>query len=136
LNPVIVLDASVVVSLVLDLGSATKIAAQRVMRERSLHVPHLVDLEVAQVVRRLVRRLEVPPHAGASALLDLAQWRLVRHAHWPFLRRVFELRDSVTAYDAVYLALAETLGATLLTRDRALTGVRQSGARVDVLPNA
>jgi predicted nucleic acid-binding protein len=97
----VVLDASVVVALVLDLGPATEIAARRVTPERSIHVPHLVDVEVAQVVRRLVRRLEVPPHAGASALQDLAQWRLIRHAHWPFWRGVFELRGSVTAYDAV-----------------------------------
>jgi predicted nucleic acid-binding protein len=74
----------------------------------------------------------LPSEDGREALADLAGLDIVRYPHDPLLPRVWELRTSVTAYDAVYLALAEVLEAPLLTLDRRLARVRGRGARVEV----
>jgi predicted nucleic acid-binding protein len=129
---VIVLDASAALPLLVDMRRLSD-GVRRALREvgGALHAPHLLDLEVAQVLRRLVARGEVTAHVAGRALADLAALRLARYPHDILLPRVWSLRDNVTAYDAAYLALAETLDATLVTRDRALAGV--TGSDVDVL---
>jgi predicted nucleic acid-binding protein len=99
----------------------------------SLHAPHLLDLEVASVLRRYVRSGELDPARGFQALEHLSALPLVRYPHDLFLPRIWELRDSVTAHDAVYLALAEALDATLLTRDAALASAIAHRARVEVM---
>lgn len=86
-----------------------------------LHVPHLADVEVVQALRRYVREGEINAAAGETALEDLRALDLQRHAHEPLLERVWELRQNLTAYDAVYVALAEVLNAVLLTCDRRLS---------------
>ena len=112
-------------------------AAPRVSRRifdpaETLSAPHLLDAEVAQVLRRYVRTSVITPQRGAEALQDLADMPLERYPHYPFLERIWQLRDNLTAYDAAYLALAEALDATLLTRDQALASVA-STARVQVV---
>ena len=87
----------------------------------ALHVPHLVDVEVAQALRRYVREGELDPAAAAAAIDDLRDLDLQRHAHEPLLNRIWQLRQNLTAYDAAYLALAEALDAVLLTCDGRLT---------------
>ena len=99
----------------------------------TLHAPHLLDLEVAQVVRRYVAAGDIGPRRGKEALTDLADLPLERYAHAPFVDRIWELRDNLTAYDAAYVALAEALEATLITRDARLAGAPGHGARVEVL---
>ena len=94
------------------------------------HVPHLLDLEVTQVLRRYCRTGDITPARGEQAILDLAELPLERHSHEPLLGRIWQLRDNVTAYDAAYIALAEALRAPLLTLDRALS--RVPGVRVAV----
>ncbi|MFQ5739236.1 MAG: type II toxin-antitoxin system VapC family toxin, partial [Acidobacteriota bacterium] len=89
----------------------------------SVHVPHLLDLEIAQTLRRYVRTGSLPAARGKLALEHLRQLDFVRHRHDLLLSRIWRLRHNLTAYDAVYLALAEVLGATLLTADRALAKV-------------
>lgn len=84
------------------------------------HVPHLADLEVAQALRRLVQKGELPAAVAASALQDYRALGLDRHEHAPLLDRIWDLRDNLTAYDAAYVALAESLEAELLTCDGAL----------------
>ena len=92
--------------------------------------PHLIDLEVSQVVRRLVARRALQPARGAAILADLVDFPMQRHAHQPLLRRIWDLRGALTAYDAAYVALAEVLAATLVTHDGRLA--RAAGRLVDV----
>lgn len=98
----------------------------------TLHAPHLIDLEVAQVLRRYVRSSIISAERGAEALADLADFPLTRYPHLILLNRIWQLRGGVTTYDAAYLALAEALDARLVTRDRALAKAG-SRARVKVI---
>ena len=128
----IVLDASVGVELTRG-TSVGRAALRRILGEpRPYHVPHLFDLEVAQTLRRDVFRGLLSAADGAAALHALAALPLQRHPHAPFLDRVWELRDAVTAYDASYVAVAEALGATLLTRDARLAGAPGVRATIEV----
>jgi predicted nucleic acid-binding protein len=128
----IVLDASAVVALLLDLEPAGQTAAirDRLRAERRAQVPHLLDVEVTSTVRRHILSGQYGPGRGRQALDRLGELPLVRWPHPPLLGRALSLRDQLTAYDAVYLALAEALGATLLTRDRRLA--RAGGHRATV----
>ena len=114
----IVVDASALLELLLDTPRGT-VVAQRLAKDKP-HAPHLIDVEVAQTVRRFVRRRELDPARGLQALEDLADLGVVRHPHYLHLERIWELRHNLTAYDAVYVALAEALDAPLLTRDASL----------------
>lgn len=112
----IVLDASVL----LDPGE-------------TLHAPHLVDVEVAQVTRRFALAGELSEALARQLLDDLGRFPLERYGHRLLLARVWELRANVTACDATYLALAEALDARLVTRDRALASVPGCDVRVEVV---
>jgi len=98
----------------------------------SLHAPHLLDIEVAQVLRRFVRRGELSPERARQALEDLAALPLERYSHEQLLPRVWRLRDNLSAYDAAYVALAEILGAALLTRDSRISRAPGHIAQVEV----
>lgn len=95
----------------------------------TLHAPHLIDLEITQVLRRYVRTAVISADRGAEALADLADFPLTRYPHQFLLLRIWQMRHALTAYDAAYLALAEALDAPLITRDRALA---KAGSRVRV----
>jgi predicted nucleic acid-binding protein len=130
---VIVADASVVVELLLGTEMAPRAAARILAPGESVHVPHLLDAEVAQVVRRYVMTGVIEARRGKGALADLLDLPLHRHPHAIFLRRAWELRRSTSAYDAIYVALAEALAAPLLTRDRRLARAHGHRARVEIL---
>ena len=98
-----------------------------------MHAPHLLDLEVANVLRRCLLRGEIDESGGAGALANLQRVPIARHPHQPLLERVWRLRHNLTAYDAAYLALAETLDAPLLTRDAGLAAVSGHRARVELV---
>lgn len=100
---------------------------------RTLHTPHLLDIEVAQVLRRYAMAGEIDRQRGAAALTDLADLPLRRYPHDILLPRVWELRNNLTAYDAVYVALAEALDAPLLTRDKRLAAAAGHHARVELV---
>jgi predicted nucleic acid-binding protein len=128
----IVLDASAVVELVLGSARGATVRARIQRPDETLHAPHLLDVEVASVLRRYQLSGQLPAEDGREALADLAGLDIVRYPHDPLLPRVWDLRAFVTAYDAVYLALAEVLEAPLLTLDRRLARARGHGARIEV----
>lgn len=101
--------------------------------EESLHAPHLLDLEVVQVLRRYLRAGVIDEKRGAEALEDFCSFSIQRYAHDLLLSRIWELRQNLTAYDAAYVSLAEVLEATLLTCDRALTNSKAHHANIKLL---
>ena len=126
----IVLDASTLVELILDTPTGQLIAARIADPADGLHVPHLADVEVVQALRRYVRAGELDAAAAEVALDDFRALDLQRHAHEPLLERAWELRKNLTAYDAVYVALAEVLDSVLLTCDRRLSRAPGMARRV------
>jgi len=96
-------------------------------------VPHLLDVEVVQVLRRQVRDGMLSSMRADEALDDLDDLPLTWHGHGALLRRIWELRHNLTAYDATYVALAEALDATLLTCDGQIASTPGHHARIDVI---
>lgn len=129
----IVLDASVVVEMLLGTEAGQRIAPRVLTTEESRHAPHLLDAEVAQAVRRYWLSGEIDEQRGREMLEDLAALPVDRHAHTVLLPRIWELRNTVSAYDAVYLALSEVLQATLLTRDSGLAAAARRLSSVELL---
>jgi predicted nucleic acid-binding protein len=129
---VIVVDASALVE-VLVRGPDAGIVEQRLSSGGNIHGPHLLDIEVTQVLRRYAAAGRTGQAHCREALDDLAAMGLLRHPHDHLLPRVWELRHNLTACDAVYVALAEYLGAPLLTRDRRLANAPGHSARIDLV---
>lgn len=129
----IVLDASVLVELLLATAAGQKIAARVADPALSLHVPHLADVEVTQALRRYVREGALDAASAAAALDNLRALDLERHGHEALLERAWALRDNLTAYDAVYVALAEALECTLLTCDGRLARSPGQSRRVELV---
>jgi predicted nucleic acid-binding protein len=129
---VIVLDASALLEFLLQTPLGARVEA-RLVREDEFHSPHLVDVEVAQGLRRLVRAGEVSPHRAAAAIADLAELDLHRHPHLDLLTRAWTLRENVTAYDAMYVALAEALDAPIVTCDTPLAKAPGHRARIELI---
>jgi predicted nucleic acid-binding protein len=130
---VIVLDASAAIEWLLQSPTGIKIDKRIFSLSESLHVPHLLDVEVAQVLRRCVREKIIPAQRGREALQDFDDLPLNRYPHDFLIPRVWELRSTLTAYDAVYVALAEALDAPLLTCDRRLGSASGHSADVEVV---
>lgn len=129
----IVVDASIVVEVLRGGPSAQGILRRITEPATSLHAPHLLDAEVTQVLRRFERRGVLTTSRGLSAMRLLETFPLQRHAHQQLLPRVWELRHQLTAYDAIYLALAEALGATLVTLDTRLAKAPSARGRIEVV---
>lgn len=129
----IVLDASAVIEWLLQSPAGTKIEKRLFSPSESLHAPHLLDVEVAQVLRRYVREKIISAQRGQEALEDLADIALSRYPHDFLIPRVWELRATLTAYDAVYVALAELLDAPLLTCDGKIASAPGHSANVEVV---
>lgn len=125
----IVADASVLVPALVDDGGAGALARERLLAS-DVHVPELADVEVLSVVRREVLAGRLAAARGAAALQDFADLILERYPHRPLLARAWQLRDSVSAYDAQYVALAELLDAPLVTADGRLS--RAAGLRCPI----
>jgi len=124
-----VVEASAVLEVLLQTPVAARVSRRIFAAGETLHAPHLLDLEVAQVLRRYVRSGVISAKRGSEALTDLADLPLNRYPHFVLLSRIWQLRNNLTAFDAAYVALAEALDARLVTRDRALAA---AGARVPV----
>lgn len=129
----IVLDASAVVAVLLDPGSGAERIRERIESPaESLHVPHVMDLEVLHALRRQALGGALSPRRSAEALEDLANITFVRYAHTSLMQRIWELKENVTAYDAAYVALAEALDAPLITMDARLAQVPGHSAAVEL----
>jgi predicted nucleic acid-binding protein len=128
---VIVADASAMLEVLLNTPAASVIAAHMFASSESIYVPHLIDVEVAQVLRRYARTNTISPTRARQALDDYSNMPLNRYPHDVLLPRIWGLRHNLTAYDAAYIALAEALSATLLTCDQALAS--SPGHRAKVL---
>jgi predicted nucleic acid-binding protein len=126
----IVVDASAFLDVLLRTPAAAAIERHLFADGQTLHAPHLVDLEIAQVLRRYSLNREISAARGVEALQDFAAFPIERYSHLPFLPRVWELRASLTAYDAAYVALAEVLDAPVLTSDARLGRTRGHRARI------
>ena len=101
--------------------------------DEELAVPELMDLEVASALRQLVTRGDLDVSRARRALADLAAMTVKRFSHVPLLDRIWELRENVTPYDAAYVALAEDLGATLVTADARLRRAPGPRCAIEVL---
>jgi predicted nucleic acid-binding protein len=130
---VIVLDASAAIEWLLQSPLGIKIDRRISSPSESLHAPHLLDVEVAQVLRRNVRDEAISVQRGQEALDDLSQLALHRYPHDFLIPRVWDLRATLTAYDAVYVALAELLDAPLLTCDHGIAAASGHCASVEVI---
>ena len=129
----IVLDASAAVDWLVQSAVAPRIESRILSRNQSLHAPELLDLEVAQVLRRLVREGVLAAGRAAGAIQDLLDLRITRYPHYVLLPRIWQLRHNLSAYDAAYVVLAEKLGAPLLTRDARLASAAGHVATIEVV---
>ena len=129
----IVLDASALVELLLNTAAGRTIATRIADPSLGVHVPHLADIEVTQALRRYASEGDLEAVEAATALEDLRSLDLQRHAHEPLLDRVWALRKNLSAYDAVYVALAEVLDTVLLTCDARLARAPGTARRVELV---
>lgn len=128
----IVLDASAAVDWLLQTSAGQLIEKRIYSRNETLHAPHLLDLEVTQVLRRLALQGMVPGPRAEEAIHDLLDLRMTRYSHLVLLPRIWQLRHNFSAYDASYIVLAEELAATLVTRDGRLAAASGHAATVEL----
>jgi predicted nucleic acid-binding protein len=117
---VIVLDASIVVELLVNGPLSERLRAEMTLSDQSFIVPHLLDVEVISALRSLVAGQKIEAKRIGEFLERLELLPAERYSHSPLLSRVWELRQNFTAYDAIYIALAERMGALLYTCDAKL----------------
>ncbi len=128
----IVLDASATVDWLLQTSAGQRIERRIYSAKESLHAPHLLDIEVAQVLRRLVREGALPARRAEEAVQDLLDLQLTRYPHFALLPRIWQLRHNLSAYDAAYVGLAEKLRASLITCDKRLAAAPGHGAIMEL----
>ena len=119
--------------MLLPSDAAGTVAARLFDSDDTLAAPYLIDVETAQVLRRYARTGEIDGRHGREAVADLADMPIRRYPHDILLPRVLDLRHNLSACDTVYVALAEALDATLVTRDRRLAGAAGHGAEIELL---
>jgi predicted nucleic acid-binding protein/GNAT superfamily N-acetyltransferase len=130
---VLVVDASVLVSALIDDGAARARTYLRLTGEDTICAPEIIDLEIANAWRRDLRAGRIDEERSRQALEDLAALPLVRMPHQPLIERIWELRHNLTTYDAAYVALAEDLDTTLLTADGRLTRAPSLRCQVELI---
>ena len=128
-----VLDASGAVEFLLNTAAGKRLGTRLADETMVVHVPHLIDLEIAQALRRYARHGTLSARTG---ILALERWRSLdvqRYSHEPFLDRIWQLRDNIAAYDAIYVALAEALSTVLFTGDRKLAGTPGVNVAIELI---
>jgi predicted nucleic acid-binding protein len=129
----IVVDPSALLEFLLQTSLGARVEARLFRDEDELHAPHLLDVEIVQGLRRLVRTGEVSSGRADDAVADLTDLDLHRHAHLDLLGRAWRLRDNISAYDAMYVALAEAIEAPIVTCDGPLAKAPGHRARIEVI---
>jgi predicted nucleic acid-binding protein len=129
----IVIDASLALDIAVVTVDGGALSEQLSREGRALAAPEIIELEVLQALRRLVRQKRIAASRADAALGIFAAMEIERYSHVPLGPRIWELRDNLTSYDAAYFALAELLGATLWTRDRKYANVPGHRARIEFL---
>ena len=129
----IVVDASILANVVGDDGADGERARAEIRVAREVAGPDLVDVETVAVLRKRWLAQTITARRFASALDDLEALDMDRYPTLPFMRRGYQLRANVTAYDATYIALAEVLGCELLTSDQRLAKAPGTRCTIRVL---
>jgi predicted nucleic acid-binding protein len=129
----IVIDASAVIELLLQTDVGIQVGNRALNPAERLCAPHVLDLEVTQVLRRFAQLREVAPARSLQALDDYRALLIERIGHTELLPRIWQLRESLTAYDAAYVALAEGLEAPLLTCDAKLARAHGHRATIELV---
>jgi predicted nucleic acid-binding protein len=128
---VVVVDTSAVLEAIVA-REPTPGLVTRLTDDGDLHAPHLIDTEVLYALRRMSIHRDLSDERATDARTDFAELAIVRYPHEPLNDRVWELRHNLTAYDATFIALAEALGAALITCDARLAAARGHEAQVEV----
>jgi predicted nucleic acid-binding protein len=129
----IVLDASAVVAILVGSGPGAERIREKVEApDESLHVPHVMELEVLHALRRQALLGTLSRERSSEALTDLENISFARYPHTPLIGRIWELKENLTAFDAAYVALAEALDAQLITMDARLAQAPGIRAAVEV----
>ena len=129
----IVVDASALLEALLGTAASAAVTRRIFEAGQTLHAPHLLDVEVVQVLRRYAIAGDLDDQRARAALDDLADFPIRRYPHGLLFPRAWELRNNFSVYDAVYVALAEVLGVSLLTADDKLANAHGARCRVEVL---
>ena len=129
----IVVDASAILEILLNTPTGSNVAARLSAPRETLHAPHLLDVEVTQVLRRYALAGNLDESRGDQALVDLGSLPIERYPHGELLERIWQLRDSLTAYDAAYVVLAEALEAPVVTCDARLSRAHGHEARIELI---
>lgn len=129
----IVVDASAILEILLNTPNGSKVAARLSSPGETLHAPHLLDVEVAQVLRRYALAGNLGESRADQVRADFESLPIERYPHGELLERIWQLRDSLTAYDAAYVVLAEALEANLVTCDARLSRAHGHEAKVELI---
>lgn len=128
------IDASALLEILLRTDRADRLMERAFAESEQLHAPQLLDIEITQVLRRLVRQREITVARAEQTLQDLSDLLIERHEHQALVQRIWQLRDALSAYDGAYVALAEALAAPLLTCDAKLAGAHGHRAIIELIP--
>ena len=132
----IVLDASAAIELLLNTPLGERVGNRLAGAGKTLHAPHLLDVEVLHVVRRLRAGGTLGERRARQALTDLADLPVVRYSHQDLVGRAWAMRATLTAYDAMYVALAEALDAMVVTCDGRLGSAHGHQVEIEVVESA
>lgn len=127
-----VLDSSGAIDLLLDVGAADAVQAL-IERDGPVAAPDILVVEVLSVLRRHVRRGALDPERAEAAIADLGDLSMELFGALDLRERAWELRDNLTAADALFVALASRLGEPLATKDRGLAAAARDHARIEVM---
>ena len=131
MNAVLVVDTSAVLDALVGAAPPPGLI-ERLATDGDLHAPHLIDVEMLHALRRLSLRGDLSDDRAADVRTDFAELALVRYPHEELGDRIWDLRHNLTAYDAAFVALAEALGAPLVTCDGRLAEAPGHAARVEL----
>jgi predicted nucleic acid-binding protein len=129
----IVLDASAAMEFLLGSPRGARVRNRIGAPDETLHVPHLLDVEVANAARRWVLQARITSSRGRALLDDLRATPLTRYPHDILLSRIWELRGNASAYDAAYIVLGELLSAPVVTCDARVAGIPGHAAVIEVI---